>query len=317
MSDVSASGGESRPPEEPARRAERDEIDALKTALAALAGEEQRLPPLLFHYTSAQSFLGVLTSDAMWASHARYLNDPSELVYASGLIEAALGRWERRCGESSRRVMQTTCHMLTHLGETDALFAASFSEVGDLLSQWRGYGDFGGGYAVGVRAAELDLAGKLAGVTLRPVVYERQAQTRIVEQTLARFCGEEQAGGGPAERARARDLHARLAMQAIFFKHSSFSEEREWRAVAVVDHASAPDLVSFRPAGGVIVPFVELDMRGGTRTRPERIPLGKIVCGPTLQPDLSRRAVRMALLAHRHPDCEVQVSKVPLRRREV
>jgi hypothetical protein len=296
---------------------ELDQVAALQQAIHGLVQEQPELPELLFHYTSAQSFLGILETDSMWASHARYLNDRSELVYAVDLMEAAIARRRRRCGATAGRILAATLHGLAHVEASDVMFAASFSEVGDLLSQWRAYGDFGGGYAVGIRAAELDLSGRLRGVAFRPVVYDRQAQMAAVETGLARFCDEdEHPEGGAAEQRSAAQLLAWLTVQASFFKHSSFAEEREWRAVAVLDQAADPGAVNFRATGGVIVPYLDLDMRAARGEQPGRIPLGKIVCGPTLQPDLSRRAVAMALLAHGHEGCGVQVSKVPLRRRE-
>jgi hypothetical protein len=302
----------------------RPHLDSLQAALRATNATPEELPGLLYHYTSAEGFLGILAGDAMWASHSRYLNDPSELVYAAQLMEEVI---EDRLASSSARtgeMLRSTQEALSRLGENDFIFAASFSEVGDLLSQWRGYGEFGGGYAVGVRPRELDLTGNLEGVALRRVEYDRERQVSQVRGVLDDYLESEMTAGaavagdtGVDLRPDVQALWARLAVQAVFFKHSSFSEEREWRAVAVVDQEDGLADVRFRPSGGVIVPYISLDMRAHSGPDRGRIPLGSVVCGPTLQAELSRRAVVMALREYGHTDCEVELSKVPLRRREL
>jgi hypothetical protein len=306
----------------------RPDLDSLRAALHSTNPTPAELPELLYHYTSAEGFLGILASDAMWASHSRYLNDPSELVYASQLMGEAIEARLASCTPRAGEILRSTQAALARLGENDFIFAASFSEVGDLLSQWRGYGQFGGGYAVGVRPRDLDLPGSLQGVALRRVEYDRDRQVAQVERTLDLFC--ENGAGAEADarlqpnregqagvKADVQALYARLAVQAVFFKHFSFSEEREWRAVAVVDQQGMPEEVKFRPTGGVIVPYITLDMRARSGPNLGRIPLGRIVCGPTLQAELSLRAVAMALREYGHNGCEVKLSKVPLRRHEL
>jgi hypothetical protein len=41
-----------------------------------------KIPERLFHYTDSQGFVGIATSQRVWASNADFLNDSSEPAYA-------------------------------------------------------------------------------------------------------------------------------------------------------------------------------------------------------------------------------------------
>src|SRR5205085_10103226 len=67
------------------------------------------------------------------------------------------------------------------------VYVASFCENGDLLSQWRAYGAFGGGYAVGF--SSIGLYGSEDNECepiriLRPVIYDQVDQTDILQRWL-------------------------------------------------------------------------------------------------------------------------------------
>ena len=56
-------------------------------------------PETLYHYTSAEGLLGIVSSNVLRASSALYMNDASELEYARDLIQkiiaAKIGLWAR------------------------------------------------------------------------------------------------------------------------------------------------------------------------------------------------------------------------------
>jgi len=43
-------------------------------------------PPCLYHYTNADGARGIVTSQTMWGTDARYLNDTSELSYVNTVV---------------------------------------------------------------------------------------------------------------------------------------------------------------------------------------------------------------------------------------
>src|SRR5690606_36357166 len=108
----------------------------------------------LFHYTTAQGLAGILKEKAIWATHYRYLNDRVELELAEMLITEEARRlaneYEPESEESLFLQDFADAHERDSLTNVADVYLASFSERGDLLSQWRGYGDDGRGYSVGI-----------------------------------------------------------------------------------------------------------------------------------------------------------------------
>lgn len=47
---------------------------------------------LLYHYTSQHGLLGILGSQAVWATNTHFLNDPTEFVHALALAQPMASR---------------------------------------------------------------------------------------------------------------------------------------------------------------------------------------------------------------------------------
>jgi hypothetical protein len=110
-------------------------------------------PDELFHYTSPEGLIGIIGSRSLWASDMLCLNDSSEATYAHGLIQGALDMDNGRLLPPKHRSefeegLRSAFRMYSP-------FVTCFCENGDLLSQWRGYGGAGEGFALGFRRSWL------------------------------------------------------------------------------------------------------------------------------------------------------------------
>src|ERR1700745_3305881 len=118
-----------------------------------------RLPSHVFHYTSNAGLMGIIASRTVWASDIRYLNDAKDYAYAfeifAEVFDNALSRWSI----TRRPFLLDAREQLARI-EGWQTFVASFSEVDDLLSQWRGYCPSGQGVSVGLDAAFLRVLGR-------------------------------------------------------------------------------------------------------------------------------------------------------------
>lgn len=109
---------------------------------------------LLYHYTDAGGVAGIVKNAVLWATDFRYLNDRLELVYA---WDEFVKRLERLTHESGDYIQAYTAQLraLNLMGARDLtdiddpVYVACLSELGDDLSQWRGYGYHGRGFALG------------------------------------------------------------------------------------------------------------------------------------------------------------------------
>lgn len=211
------------------------------------------IQPELFHYTNVEGLHGIIKSNRIWASSALYMNDSSEVEYGWGLVSDVIGEWLNANAhrESPPPLSLLALRYLSyyffnsphpHPSFSTGVYVACFCEDGDLLSQWRAYGQ-AGGYSIGMLSSELEIGVLSPGMrtTLVKVEYDPQKQRKIVHSTLKSFIEEvEQARlEEPGKQDYLRNLVAELGVvlaevlldRIVGFKHQAFDEECEWRLV--------------------------------------------------------------------------------------
>ena len=244
--------------------------------------EDDDLPEDLYHYTDSRGLHGILESNALWATHAAYLNDSQEFIYGMQMIGKELAEWIKRVPDEAKQgwnrpipfpgivipgliktaatviaahLQQRTKFLRQNLGP----FVTCLSEMGDQLSQWRGYGG-GGGYAIrfdaqalreSVQRNSVPSDQRLPGMTPGQVpvgarrfvkmVYEPEVQTPLLRSKLIEFIqavggalGTEKLPPDVVEQRRNEIVEPFLGWLlglAIRFKHPGFKEEKEYRIV--------------------------------------------------------------------------------------
>jgi hypothetical protein len=51
---------------------------------------DQEMPPRLYHYTSQQGLIGILSSHTLWSTRIQYLNDSTKFQYTLGLLKNSI-----------------------------------------------------------------------------------------------------------------------------------------------------------------------------------------------------------------------------------
>ena len=88
---------------------------------------------LLYHYCSVETFFQIIKNQTLRLTNIQYMNDSEELHYGIDLL-----------GKSDEEMLYLD---KKYRGYID-IYAMCFSEMGDLLSQWRGYGDNAEGLSI-------------------------------------------------------------------------------------------------------------------------------------------------------------------------
>lgn len=233
---------------------------------------------LLYHYTTQEGLLGILTSRFVYATKIQYFNDSAEFHLTLNLAKALV---------DDQAEMGLDADVATRLnGEIDAIrqsniFAVSLTEEPDLLSQWRSYGSPGSSYAIGLDAEVLtDIADDI-GWVLDKCIYSPTEHRRVVGAAV------DHALSGAANAGRV--LRSQLLAIAPVNKHVSFEEEAEWRIFS----PPLPEEFEwqFRPGRFTPVPYVLLPLQrqdGETAVR-------EVVVGPTPHRDLAIMAIAALL----------------------
>jgi hypothetical protein len=286
-------------------------IDSLNAALASISAfvDEQSqfwsstvVPGELFHYTSAEGLIGIVTSRSLWASDMLSLNDASEANYAFALLSEILDTYHSDVSDHDRHRFKT--QLIEYTFRLYTPFITCFCENGDLLSQWRAYGGAGEGFALEFRFSWLSSL-ESAGFRLQRVIYEPAQQEELILMFLQRvssllseqhFCEEDQTKIW-------RGAAASLAPWIVMFKDPSFSNEQEWRIVNV----SMMKATCFRRSGHRIVPFVTVPIN-------DTEAVSGVIRGPYFAGTDERGVYYMLVSRGFVTGAKVSDSKIPLRR---
>jgi hypothetical protein len=264
----------------------------------------------IFHYTSQQGFLGILKTKTLWASKIPYLNDSLEFKYALDLVEKRITfEGEKPRCRASKPFCDAVKKWLKGSIQYPNLFVASFSERGDLLSQWRAYCPDGIGFSIGFTYNQLRSAIQSSGAALLKCEYGLDEQTQTIDDLIA-------ASLDQVDEKQFEESAQTIAGLFMFyatgiapaFKDAAFQEEREWRIV--IGPTVSTLEVSFRPGKSMIIPYWEFPLCEND----ESFEVEKIYVGPNPHGLLSGWSAIDATARHNaHSRQGVQQSSIPYR----
>jgi hypothetical protein len=270
------------------------------------------------HYTSQKGLLGIIGSESLWATNIKFLNDEHEFQHALDLIKDIIPHSNIKTGhkdyDTYKEYIEELSKQLKSLDnyKSESIFTLSFSEETDLLSQWRGYCPDNNGFCIIYDIDTLfeEIKSQYEDAHLVQCVYDEDTKKSQIKEVLNRFWSEYYSKKNKKEKKNViEQLSKEIMLLASYFKHSSFSEEREYRIVVILEYAPDNDL-KFREGKFSIIPYLEL---GANRKH-----IKNICIGPTSNKNLSRRALETFLDKHYElpvffGDMEITHSKTPYR----
>jgi Protein of unknown function (DUF2971) len=204
------------------------------------------------------------------------------------------------------------------------IFVASFSEDGNLLSQWRTYAASGGGYSIGL--SEIPTPGPNApatgiGMGMVRCIYDEGRVEREAAETLSglakRFALEKAEHVKDSTDLKELEneflslLFRHAANSVVELKTPAYKEEREWRLMAIAKVEDSAVEVKFRASPSGLVPYVELPL---TESAEGKLSLSRVFVGPTQDPDRGCSIVQKRLQRLGYPgDQIVEHSGIPMR----
>jgi hypothetical protein len=283
----------------------------LQTAARLLAYPAGQSP--LYHYTSREAYLGILSSGAVWATAIQYLGDSREYQMGLDLIRREIGA----------RVIQdpTLQELLLQIVDGSGwsyprAFVASFSALRDDLSQWRAYGGGSGGIALGFECQRLVQQVNISAGVLVPVHYASPHAPAGTVPLVAELCTElvDKARLAQHSPEAVQALRARIDLSVQFvcsiLKDVAFAAEREWRAIIFGPFPPRVTL-EVRQGRSQLIPTCVTSIRDGDR--PDSLGLAEVLLGPTPHVETALTSTKLALVLRNQPSCPVNPSDVPFR----
>lgn len=289
----------------------------------------------IYHYTSLESFQGIVESEDLWLTESAFMNDASEIEHGIALAREVfepIATSESPIADVLRGLASVT------VVERPRINLACFSSARDSLSQWRGYSGKAAGVALGFTPESLMRGlGYPSECTMTWVLYSDE-QKRALLDCFARFFSE--AYRRDAQRkisVRQRDGSSKdfyptdgyaKSLRGLFFelvvccKDAAFADEREIRMV-YTEHNEIIDSFGlrsaarrFRQADGFLAPYTTVaDIRETDEHQINRskFPLEEVLVGPHPKAELAALSIRQILDARGFAEVPVYRSTSPYR----
>lgn len=298
----------------------------------------------LYHYTSLEGLKGITESHSIWATAINYLNDASEIKYGCAVLDEVLTAWEKANENNNSRAACVLELLRDAFNARDAkmtgemeFYVACFCEEGNLLSQWRAYGQ-AGGYSIGfaLRGRGLQRVGPPRLVDIKPekkgyevrlvrVIYEPAEQRERLHAVL-RFAlpilddpellraipeSNKEVSRGYLVLATVI-IEGFLLQEIVRFKNKAFAEEHEWRIVVRatreirVTAAAVERGIQLRPSRGLMVPYVRLVPTSG------RLPITSIRFGPSLEKSRAENSLKTLCALNGYEGAKIDGSNIPV-----
>lgn len=250
---------------------------------------------VFYHYCSIESFFNIIKSKKIHLSSVNTMNDSSEgkWVYHILKILSEINEDTDSDNEKIEKVNLRRLHDHSNGYRTfNTLYSFSFSEVGDLLSQWRGYAQDGHGISIGFDFANATPSNNVFNeLTKRdssrssPVLHKVEyLDWKSVEKVIL----------GAYEKKGNREVydhiffskfHDEISALNLQIKNPAFQEEREWRFSLQSANSDVFPLSTnisfekpkFKVATNSITSFFEFDFEQ-VFNKPN--PIVKIILGP-------------------------------------
>ena len=255
--------------------------------------ETKNNPNILFHYTSIGTLLDILSKQnednkiCFRATHAKFLNDPSEYQLAVSLLKQSMINYENENSIKNGNSTYFNDKLIKKLTLVSGNpFILSFSANADDLSMWRSYGADGKGVAIGLDRKMLEAYANndnTINTRLLQCIYNKQKIINKLTTEWGNLYNEITfMDEGKKIGLSSFDFFFDIINQSFSFKEEDYCVENEWRLCTnVTDNKT----LRYRNNGDLIVPYIEHYFNKEI--------IKKITVGPCVNKELSKESIEM------------------------
>ena len=281
--------------------------------LPSRAAFEGRPPQHLFHYTDLEGVKGIFTSKSLWLSKFTASNDISEILLAIEHFRSFVGHRAREVTAPEGDFLREAADQLESFRRTN-ICLASFCEQGDLLSQWRSYGNDGRDIALGFNSERLLEFAARNHLRLLRCVYEQDEHARISRDLVTLLLDSfRRARPETAEDRRGLIAHfnAAFLLVAPVIKDHRFAEEQEWRLISNPVPFDHPGMIAVLKGNQA---SVKLALKLGEASDRLSNLIPRVTIGPTLDPHNVSDAIDVLSKRNGFEISHIAISGIPYRR---
>ena len=297
-------------------------------------------PEPLYHYTSQKGLLGILQNHKLRMTNILYMNDSNEFSHPMDFLKTECLRETLNILLSMRMKIPDYSGHKTFKEEIYLkgmnIFVFSLSEKGNDLSQWRGYCPDTGGFCIEFDREKLfNIVEKKEHLEIKECSYMTNEMIRerldslLTKSTYTTLEGEQLVEHNYKDVdvseinkilydfltnrmlnlndiSRIDNILNELIKECPFWKDKSFQDEKECRIIYRYEGEGKD--IKFDEGKSMIKPYYEIEFKGD-----DKLPISKIIVGPTPHPELSKLSVESLLKSEKYEGVEVEISKIPYR----
>jgi len=244
-----------------------------------------------------------LREEALWATHISYMNDASEMVEPFNIAEDILEEyWQelKNSGDIDQKRETIVSNFLVDIKKRGGnICVVSFCDDGDLLSLWRGYGEYNSAYSIGFNVKNLMKDEVWPRFQLNQCIYYPRAQyEREVKSFITNYI--ESVMNDTMKLTNFLDDFTR---KAGTMKLDYFKDEKEWRIIS--DGPIISRLLSYRKGKSTIIPYypIKIDISA----------IAEITIGPCENPELAKSAITSFAYNNGLKDVSIKNYDIPYR----
>lgn len=283
---------------------------------------------LIYHYCDIDALVSIVSNLQLWMTAHSFLNDENEYSEGLRLLTKEINSIKARNPHALRSNQSDALSLIENEISNCMVFSCSFSEEGDLLSQWRSYCPLEGGFAIGFSENKLGQAicGHNANNNIRKLencIYgkEKLRQAEVIADGCLK-------GLSLHFDQNPRDIFHSTLLEFMFYacrsKNDYFQEEREVRLYtaasadlavkSIKDDRGFPPInyfskeeIQFRTTSNIVIPYLIQDFPSDA--------IAEIIIGPSKNFSIAKQGLEMFLLTKGLSDgIEIKKSSIPFRR---
>lgn len=285
---------------------------------------------ILYHYTSLNGFLSIIETQSLFFSNVNFLNDSKEIKHGVDIVLKAIEQIEENQSSDILSKMKDNIDLLYKSEK----YVTCFSKNGDLLSQWRAYGNNGKGISIGFEFSDLtDSFDKY--LTGTHIEYDEKIQVESIKEYINLMIefyenieNNYDWNGQNFNNLIAKQIITFFNNVIHSFKHPSFIDEREYRLQLEIDNNmyKKEDIeLKFRATENLIIPYTiikndyisYLETKVPNETEPlfslKKLPISKIIIGPSLDYETVKNGIKKFLFEKGYKEIDIEKSNVPYR----
>ncbi len=266
----------------------------------------------IFHYTDLNGLKGIVGDNSFWATNVYFLNDERELRHGIDCLNHSLGYLNEDLDEDVIGLIRSEINKFD-MFNANHQYNISFCQEPDLLSQWRGYGASQG---VCLEFDSDDLIDSLCFADAQQisgsVIYTKPDSTPEAKNEIINLFNQEgflkQLKSNPMDEiGKLTDLVYKITP---FFKHSGFSEEKEFRIV--IQPSSRFERLKFRVNAHGLIPYLEIKAKEKNKWQ-GRLPLKSVRIGPCKDRFLMAQGIEFLLYSKGYKNVSYSFIETPFR----